>query len=168
MAVEFKMRDSSSSYGQLGSLLVVYGYERPTASVAMSYRQCIVELIKRHPEGGMLTVIEDTSTPHVEARNVLIKLFKELGPKLNRASFVIRSSGFAAATQRAMISTMLLATGHKDRFHMSGSVEQGANWLLERVPDPSQPNSARLNAILSFCDEQRQAFIATHTQRTGT
>jgi hypothetical protein len=127
-------RDHASSYGWWGNLAIVIGRQPPEAAHVMNYRACVLELHKQFPQGvGLITIVNDTSTPSASGREAMIQMFKEVWPLMTAALFVPNATGFKAAVMRSIIGCFILATGQRDRVHVEASAHEGLPWLLNKV-----------------------------------
>jgi hypothetical protein len=127
-------RDQASSYGWWGNLAVVLGRRPPDAPHVQNYRECVIELHRQHPRGvGLITVVNDTSTPSPGGRDAMIKMFKEIWPLMTAALFVPNADGFKAAVLRSVMGGLILATGQRDRVRVERSLTVGLPWFLNKV-----------------------------------
>ena len=132
-------RDHASSYGWWGNLAIVIGRQPPDAAHVLNYRACVVELHRQFPRGvGLITIVNDTSTPSASGREAMIQMFKDIWPMMTAALFVPNATGFKAAVMRSVMGCFILATRQRDRVRVEGSVNIGMPWLLNKmlgVPD---------------------------------
>jgi hypothetical protein len=127
-------RDVASSYGWWGNLAVVLGRQPPDAAQVLNYRACVIELHKHYPQGvGLITVVNDASTPSAAGRDAMIKMFKEIWPLMRAALFVPNADGFKAAVLRSVMGGLILATGQRDRVRVERSLSAGLPWFLNKV-----------------------------------
>jgi hypothetical protein len=150
-------RDGASSYGWWGNLAVVLGRHPPDAAHVANYRACIVELHKRFPQGiGVVTVVNDTSTPSPSGREAMIAMFKELWPAMNAALFVPNASGFKAAVLRSVMGCFILVSGQRDRVRVEPSVRAGMSWLTTKILGEDGHSQLQLleKGILQFCEAE--------------
>src|SRR5688572_6459752 len=113
--VQIFRRDRASSYGWWGNIAVVLGRQPPVAAHVANYRACVVELHKQFPQGvGLITVVNDTSTPGAGGRDAMIKMFKEIWPLMTASLFVPNADGFKAAVLRSVMGGLMFATGQRD------------------------------------------------------
>jgi hypothetical protein len=153
-------RDRASSYGFWGNIAVVLGRQPPDASHVVNYRACVVELHRRYPQGvGLITVVNDTSTPSPSGRDAMIAMFKALWPMMSAVLFVPNASGFKAAVMRSVMGGLILATGQRDRVRVEPSVHAGAPWLFEKVLGSVEGRRQAVHlqrGILEFCEAESQ------------
>ena len=153
-------RDPTCSMGYWRNVAITLGREAPTVEAMTNYHLCVKHVLKEHPAGvGLVTVIREKSTPAADARDVAIKMFRELGPRLTAALFVVTASGFAAAIQRSVISMGILASGQKGHFKVVPSLDDGIGWFTERVGPADGEVQFKLHlrsAVREFCHEQRE------------
>lgn len=127
-------RDHASSYGWWGNVAIVVGRQPPEAAHVVNYRACVVELHKQFPQGvGLITIVNDTSTPSASGREAMIQMFKEVWPLMTAALFVPNATGFKAAVMRSVMGCFILATGQRDRVRVEASVNEGLPWLLNKL-----------------------------------
>src|SRR5438067_925929 len=82
--VQIFRRDSASSYGCWGNLAIVLGRHPVEEEHVANYRACIVELHRKYPTGvGLVTVVNDASTPSPSGRAALIGMFRQTWPLLS-------------------------------------------------------------------------------------
>src|SRR5262245_64829654 len=92
--VKIFRRDFASSYGWWGNCAVVLGRRPPEAEHVANYRACVVELHQQYPQGvGLITVVNDTSSPSPGGRDAMITMFKEVWPLMNAALFIPNAMG---------------------------------------------------------------------------
>jgi hypothetical protein len=153
-------RDRASSYGFWGNIAVVLGRQPPDATHVANYRACVVELHRRYPQGvGLITVVNDASTPSPSGRDAMINMFKATWPMMTAVLFVPNASGFKAAVLRSVMGGLILATGQRDRVRVEPSVQAGAPWLFEKVLGAAEGRrqGAHLQrGIIEFCDAESQ------------
>jgi hypothetical protein len=153
-------RDAASSYGWWGNIAVVLGRQPPDASHVLNYRACVVELHRLYPQGvGLITVVNDTSTPSPSGRDAMIAMFKALWPMMSAVLFVPNASGFKAAVMRSVMGGLILATGQRDRVRVEPSVHAGAPWLFEKVLGSVEGRRQAVHlqrGILEFCEAESQ------------
>lgn len=129
-------RDHASSYGWWGNLAIVIGRQPPDAAHVVNYRACVVELHKQFPQGvGLITIVNDTSTPSASGREAMIQMFKDVWPLMTAALFVPNATGFKAAVMRSVMGCFILAMGQRDRVRVEPSVSVGMPWLLNKMLD---------------------------------
>src|SRR5688572_33469790 len=93
--VQIFRRDRASSDGWWGNIAVGLGRQPPDAVHVANYRACVVELHRRYPQGvGLVTVVNDASTPSPAGRDAMIEMFKALWPTMTAVLFVPNASGF--------------------------------------------------------------------------
>lgn len=132
--VKIFRRDFASSYGWWGNIAIVVGRQPPEAAHVVNYRACVVELHKLFPQGvGLITIVNDTSTPSSSGREALIQMFKEIWPLMTAALFVPDATGFKAAVMRSVMGCLILATGQRDRVRVEPTVNDGLPWMLNKV-----------------------------------
>lgn len=153
----FHESDSASSFGIWSNLLLVYGDGPPRAPNVSLFDASVRKLTERHPSGAaVLVVVQPNSTPTSDGRDALIAMFKAHRRTVSFA-FVLESSGFATAAQRAMLSAILFVTPYRDRIHVAGSLESGLHWLATRTenkgPQPWKLPSIQA-AVREFCAQQ--------------
>jgi len=130
-------RDHASSYGWWEHLAVVVGRRPPTAEHVANYRACMVELYGRYPEGiGIVTVVNDTSTPEPSGRDALVQMFKETWPMMTAALFIPKADGFKGAVMRSVMGCFILATGQRDRIRIESTLDAGLPWLATKLLGP--------------------------------
>ena len=155
-------RDYASSYGWWGNLAIVIGRQPPEAAHVVNYRACVVELHKQFPQGvGLITIVNDTSTPSASGREAMIQMFKDVWPLMTAALFVPNATGFKAAVMRSVMGCFILATGQRDRVRVEPSVNVGMPWLLNKmlgVPE-SRRQLQRIEAGVTRFWEMESAFI---------
>lgn len=153
-------RDRASSYGWWGNIAVVLGRQPPDAVHVANYRACVVELHRRYPQGvGLVTVVNDASTPSPAGRDAMIEMFKALWPTMTAVLFVPNASGFKAAVMRSVMGGLILATGQRDRVRVESSVAAGAPWFFEKLlgaAEGSRQLSHLQRGILEFCEVESQ------------
>lgn len=142
--VEIFRRDEASSYGWWGNIAVVIGREPPDAAHVVNYRACVVELHRRYPRGvGLITIVNDTSTPSASGREAMIRMFKEVWPLMTAALFIPNATGFKAAVMRSVMGCFILATGQRDRVRVEPSLGHGLPWLLDKLLAPLESRRLR-------------------------
>jgi hypothetical protein len=151
-------RDAASSYGWWGNIAVVLGRQPPDASHVLNYRACVVELHRLYPQGvGLITVVNDTSTPSPGGREAMIAMFREVWPKMQAALFVPNASGFKAAVMRSVMGGFILATGRRDRIRVEPSIQAGMPWLATKVLGAAE-GAHRLamleQGVIKFCEAE--------------
>lgn len=154
MGVKIFRRDYASSYGWWGNIAVVLGREPPEAAHVVNYRACVVELHKQFPQGvGLITVVNDTSTPGTGGRDAMLKMFKEIWPLMTAALFVPNADGFKAAVLRSVMGGLILATGQRDRVHVERTVAIGMPWFSSKMLGPDSAPQQKLleTGIQRFC-----------------
>ncbi|HTV24405.1 MAG TPA: hypothetical protein VMG12_37185 [Polyangiaceae bacterium] len=110
------------------------GRQPPDAAHVVNYRTCVVELHKQYPQGvGLITIVNDTSTPSASGREAMIQMFKDVWPMMTAALFVPNATGFKAAVMRSVMGCFILATGQRDRVRVEPSVNVGMPWLLNKM-----------------------------------
>jgi hypothetical protein len=160
MGVKLFRRDYASSYGWWGNIAVVLGREPPQAAHVVNYRACVVELHKQFPQGvGLITVVNDTSTPGAGGRDAMLKMFKEIWPMMTAALFVPNADGFKAAVLRSVMGGPILATGQRDRVHVERSVSVGLPWFSNKLlgPDCAAQQKKLEAGIQHFCAAESSA-----------
>jgi hypothetical protein len=139
---------------------ITLGREAPTVEAMRNYQLSVKRLLEEYPTGvGLVTMIREKSTPAADARDVAIKMFRELGPRLKAALFVVTASGFAAAIQRSVISMGILASGQKGHFKVVSTLDHGLGWFSERVGpvESVPPLELQLGTVIrEFCHEERE------------
>lgn len=151
-------RDAASSYAWWGNVAVVLGRQPPTAEHVVNYRACIVELHKQYPQGvGLITVVNDTSTPEPSGRDAMVKMFREIWPSITAALFVPNADGFKAAVMRSVMGAFILATGQRDRVRVERALAAGMPWLTQKLLGP-QAAGERLQVLQAgvsqFCETE--------------
>jgi hypothetical protein len=152
-------RDYASSYGWWENLAVVLGRRPPTAEHVANYRACVVELYARYPEGiGIVTVVNDTSTPEPSGRDALVKMFKEIWPMMTAGLFIPKADGFKGAVMRSVMGCFILATGQRDRIRIESTLDAGLPWVTTKLLGPHAREQLPLlqRGISRFCDEESQ------------
>jgi hypothetical protein len=153
--VRLVRRDAASSYGWWGNIAVVVGRQSPDAMHVMNYRSCLVELFRRYPTGiGLVTVVQEASSPSSTGREAMIQMFKEVGPMLEGALFIPDAVGFKAAALRSVVGCCILAIGQRDRLKVERSLERGMPWLAAKLWGPtedSQHADVLSQGIARFC-----------------
>lgn len=159
--VKMFRRDFASSYGWWGNLAVVIGRQPPEAVHVVNYRACVVELHKQYPDGvGLITIVNDTSTPSASGREAMIQMFKEIWPLMTAALFVPNATGFKAAVLRSVMGCFILATGQRDRVRVEATVHEGLPWMLNKllgVPE-ARAQFTRLEAGIAQFREAESAY----------
>ena len=154
-------RDPASSYAWWGNLVVVLGRQPPDAAHVANFRAAIVTLHEQYPRGvGLITVVNDTSTPRPSGREALIATFRELWPRINAALLIPNASGFQAAALRSVMGCLILATGQRDRLKVERSVAAGLPWLATKLfgAEMGRPQLATLQqGIQAFCEAESAA-----------
>lgn len=153
-------RDFASSYGWWGNLAIVLGRQPPGPAHVATYRECVTELHKQHPQGvGLITVVHATSTPTPGGSDAMIKMFKEIWPLMTAALFVPNAEGFKAAVLRSVMGGLILATGQRDRVRVAPTLCDGLPWFLHKVigPDEARRHVQHLQwGIERFCEVESQ------------
>lgn len=127
-------RDAASSYAWWGNIAVVLGRQPPTAEHVVNYRACVLELHKRYPQGvGLVTVVNDTSTPEPSGRDAMVAMFRETWPMMTAALFVPNADGFKAAVMRSVMGAFILATGKRDRVRVERTIGAGMPWFAPKL-----------------------------------
>jgi hypothetical protein len=156
-------RDAASSYGWWGNLAVVLGRQPPDAVHVANYRACVIELHKQHPQGvGLITVVNDASTPSAAGRDAMIKMFKEIWPLMRASLFVPNADGFKAAVLRSVMGGLILATGQRDRVRVERSLSLGLPWFLNKVlgEDEAHRQIKHLQwGIEKFCEVESEREV---------
>jgi hypothetical protein len=146
--------DSASCYGAFDNLVVVLGGGPPSASNVQLFSTVVKGLAAKYPKGaGVLLAVQSDSTPTPDGRDALLAMFRDVRNCVSSA-FVLESSGFATAAQRAIITAMLLVTPFRDSIRIERSFEAGARWLSARVPSSTgQPwdEASLVRAARAFC-----------------
>jgi len=159
-------RDPTCSMGNWRNVGITLGREAPTVEAMNNYHLSVKHVLKAYPGGvGLVTVIRERSTPAADARDVAIKMFRELGPKLTAALFVVTASGFAAAIQRSVISMGILASGQRGHFKVVPTLDDGLGWFSERVGPIGSVAEFKLQlrtVIREFCHEEHEYLGAKH------
>ena len=141
---------------------IAFGRGAPDAAVAKDYRALLEQLIKSNPQGvGLITVIQPNSTPTPDGRDAMVKMFRDLWPNIRGAAFVVEARGFAAATQRSVLSAFLMATRLNARLKIFDSIESAAPWLASVLVDAGKVPSTELSlalfeAVTEFCGRYRK------------
>ena len=156
--VKIFRRDRASSYGWWGNIAVVLGRQPPDASHVINYQACVVELHRQFPQGvGLITVVNDTSTPSPGAREAMMVMFRETWPKMRAALFVPNATGFKAAVMRSVMGGFILATGQRDRVRVEPSVKAGMPWFCAKVFGAAE-GALHLpmleEGVRKFCEEE--------------
>lgn len=157
LGVKLFRRDFASSYGWWGNIAVVLGRQPPEAAHVANYRACVVELHKQFPQGvGVITVVNDTSTPSAGGRDAMLKMFKEVWPLMTAVLFVPNADGFKGAVLRSVMGGLMFATGQRDRVHIERSVQAGMPWFAGKLlGDESAAQQKMLQAgIQRFCEAE--------------
>ncbi len=155
------LRDHASTYGCLGNLLVVAGHSPPDAEAAQNYANCVAELVKKHPAGiGIITLVAAEATPHAEAREPLVRAFRDNWSQIEAALFVVEATGFGAAIQRSFMNALMLVSGSRDRVKIYKTLEQGSPWLLNRLSLHSK-RAAVEGAVGRYVKQERQLSVAS-------
>jgi hypothetical protein len=153
-------RDPSSSIGSWRNVAITFGREAPSLEAMKNYHLNVENVLKEYPAGvGLVTVMREKSTPAGDGRDVAIKMFRELGPRLTAALFVVTASGFAAAIQRSVISAVILASGQKGHFKVVPALEDGLDWFAERVGPTEGAGQFKVQlgtVIREFCETERE------------
>ena len=149
-------RDEASSYAWWGNLAVVLGRQPPDASHVGNYRACLVELLKQFPQGiGVITIVNETSTPKPSGRDALIAMMKELWPRFDAMLFIPNASGFKAAVLRSVMGCIILASGQRDRVRVERTLSTGVPWLAAKLGVGDIRQMALLEqGIQRFCDAE--------------
>jgi hypothetical protein len=151
-------RDEASSYGWWGNIAVVLGRQPPSASHVVNYRACVIDLSRRFPQGvGLITVVNDTSTPGPGGREAMIAMFREVWPQLRAALFVPNATGFKAAVIRSVMGGFILASGQRDRIRVETSVHAGMPWLAAKVlgaAEGAQRLAMLERGVMKFCETE--------------
>ena len=146
--------DSASCYGIFDNLVVVLGGAPPNAANVQLFSSIVKGLAAKYPKGaGILIAVQPDSTPTPDGREALLAMFREVRSSVSSA-FVLESSGFATAAQRAIITAMLLVTPFRDSIRIERSVEAGAGWLSARVPSSTGQawdEASLARAARAFC-----------------
>ena len=160
MGVKVFRRDAASSYGWWGNLAVVLGRQPPDAAHVANYRACVIDLHQQYPQGvGLITVVNDASTPGAAGRDAMIKMFKEIWPLMRAALFVPNADGFKAAVMRSVMGGLILATGQRDRVRVERSLSAGLPWFLNKVlgEDEAHRQMKHLQwGIEKFCEAESE------------
>lgn len=157
LGVKVFRRDFASSYGWWGNVAVVLGRQPPEAAHVVNYRACVVELHKQFPQGvGLITVVNDTSTPSASGRDAMIKMFKEIWPLMSAALFVPNADGFKAAVLRSVMGGLMFATGQRDRVRVERSVALGMPWFAGKLlgEDNALQQKTLLTGVQRFCEAE--------------
>ena len=149
-------RDGASSYAWWGNLAVVLGRQPPDASHIGNYRACLVELLKQFPQGiGVITIVNETSTPKPSGREALIAMMRELWPQFEAMLFIPNANGFKAAVLRSVMGCIILASGQRDRVRVERTLSTGVPWLATKLGVADARNMALLEqGIQRFCDAE--------------
>jgi hypothetical protein len=149
-------RDAASSYAWWGNVAVVLGRQPPEASHVVNYRACMLELLKQFPQGiGVITIVNETSTPKPSGRDALIALMKELWPQIDAMLFIPNANGFKAAVLRSVMGCIILASGQRDRVRVERTLSTGVPWLATKLGVGDSRNMALLEqGIQRFCDAE--------------
>jgi hypothetical protein len=145
---------------------ICLGRKPPDAAAARDYRDMLEHVVAQNPRGvGMITVVESSSTPTPDGRDAMIRMFKDLWPHLKAAAFVLEARGFAAATQRSVLSAFLLGSGLRQRLQIFPSIESAVPWLAgalvsaDASPQPglstSHLSEMMARVVHKFCDGHR-------------
>lgn len=166
-------RDSASSYGAWRNVAVVIGHAPPTVASIQNYRDLVENLAEQYPAGiAMLTIVTRTSTPEPKARDALVSMFRVLWPRILGAGFVVEARGFAAATQRAIGSTLVRVIGIGGRVLIEQEMSPVTSWIAARLSASSEAKSETvlaallLDAAQAFSLEERTIFA--EQSRAGT
>ena len=150
-------RDYASSYGWWGNLAVVIGRRPPSAEHVVNYRACVVELYQRYPQGvGIVTVVNDTSTPEPSGRDALVEMFKETWSMMTAALFIPNADGFKGAVMRSVMGCFILAAGQRDRIRVERTLDAGLPWLASKLlgANAREELPGLERGISRFCDAE--------------
>ena len=145
------------------NLGIGFGRNPPDASAAIDYRATLEHVVQQNRgRVGLLTIIEADSTPTPEGRDIMVKMFRELWQHLAGAAFVVRGQGFAAATQRSILSAFLMASGLRSRLRIYSSLEDAVPWLAHCLIEghPRMTEEDLAETILEIVN----AFVAEHSE----
>lgn len=129
-----RSRSGVSINGWWRNVGIVVGREAPNRESATQYRELMEYLIGQNPKGAaLLTVVRPQSTPNPEAREIILGMFRDLWPDLLAAVFVVEGKGFGAATQRGIMSALMLAMGRSAKVKIFSDVELAVGWLASEL-----------------------------------
>ena len=149
----------AAANGYWRNVVICLGRKSPTAVEAKDYLAAI-EYVIANSEGpiGIITVIQEASTPTPEGRDALIRAFREMWPRITCAAFVIQGRGFSAAAQRAILSGFTMITGLNSRMRIVNTIEAATSWMASLlVPSAAGTDENVVTQILAqvvkdFCD----------------
>lgn len=153
--------NSAATNGYWRNLGISVGRNPPDAEAARDYRAMLQSLNENNPGGvGMITIVLSSSTPTPEGRDMMIRMYKDSWPNLRAAAFVLEARGFAAATQRGMLSALVMASRLK-QIKIFDSIDSACPWLAASLADTHTPASVRSleramhTVVRRFADEHR-------------
>lgn len=157
LGVKLFRRDFASSYGWWGNIAVVLGRQPPEAAHVVNYRACVAELHRQFPRGvGLVTVVNDTSTPSAGGRDAMIEMFQEIWPLMTAVLFVPNADGFKGAVLRSVMGGLMFATGQRDRVRVERSLQVGMPWFAGKLlgEDRGTQQKMLLTGIQRFCEAE--------------
>ncbi len=144
--------DSHLSFSRWENVLVILAIEpEPRSSFAL-YEPNIRNVLRRHPRGmGVVMVVRHEKPPPEGFAEHIKALLDTYRTQLLAVSAVIEATGFAAAVQRGVGTTILAASGMNRRTHMHRSVAEAVPWLVERTQPDGYRSEARA-ALMAALD----------------
>ena len=158
-SLRFLTRDQLSSFATAPGIVICFGMTAPTGANIDQFFEAAERGIARLPSGaGLILVVHDSSTPDADARDAMKRKFPLLSQKLVGTAFVLRARGFVSATQRAMITAVMLATGNRNKVLATSDVKEAVDWIYSRLPASvmakTSPSVVLAEEIVEFCDEE--------------
>jgi hypothetical protein len=161
-----------SSYFRVGNAQVGLGRERPDRASARDHRRLIEQFARAHSEGvGLVNIIQQTSTPHPEARDELVNAYRRNWSSIKAVLFVVEAAGFQAAVQRSVMGAVMLAASLRSRIKIVARVEEGLPWFCDTMKAAGVGHElevAKFQAdIRAFCQQEAQPGLPEIEARVG-
>ena len=151
---------------------IVVGRGAPYNVSATEYRELMEYLIAKHPDGvGLLTVIEERSTPDPEARDIMVKMFRDLWRDMRCVAFIVEGRGFGAAAQRGVLSAFLIASGRSAKIKIFSDLGVAVRWMASELGGMHKHLGVEgvEQALLSATHEARSIdFLRPESQSAST
>lgn len=111
----------------LGSTLVV-AWDRPDLADVRNVVSEVAQARRRvgQPLLYVAYIPDATATPEAPVRDAMSRSMPELLESCESIVFVLEGSGFKVSIGRAALAGIMLASGHRGRVHVTGSIGQAA------------------------------------------
>jgi hypothetical protein len=161
------LSDSSMTFASWLNLLVLCSRAPEMDATFALVEQNIATLIRRHPRGValLMVVLHHERAPDEYAQRA-IAILKRFRPQILGAATVLEASGFAAAAQRALGTSIIGLTGMGRVLGVFNRLEAGTEFVASHMFTPEQRiphQQTMLTAVKRYRDQMHAEMVAVRS-----